>query len=388
MKEGWEYKKLGEFCDFISGFTPKNKELNNAEGTPYYKISDMNRKANLMYMTETELYVSQPQKVIPSESIIFPKNGGAIFTGKKRILKYDSIVDLNTEAICKKSSDINNRYLFNFISYLDLGKFDKGGALPSLNINKLKAFPIPIPPLSEQQRIVSYLDSAFAKIDAVAKNAGDALNEAKALFQSALTKMMEPKEGWEEKRLGDITCKITDGSHNPPKGVEHSGFMMLSSKNIRNGRFTFDNPRYLSKTDFEKENLRTDIEKGDILLTIVGAGLGQCCVYPKEFKVVFQRSAAVIKPRRSEIDNRFLMYSLQNEYDNIREKSNGAAQKGIYLSQLAKYVLSLPSLTTQQSIVATLDNLKSKVDQLQSNLTRTLTECSALKQAILRQTFE
>ena len=200
--------------------------------------------------------------------------------------------------------------------------------------------------------------------------------------------MMEPKEGWEEKKLGDITCKITDGSHNPPKGVEHSGFMMLSSKNIRNDRFTFDNPRYLSKTDFEKENLRTDIEKGDVLLTIVGAGLGQCCVYPKEFKVVFQRSAAVIKPRRSEIDNRFLMYSLQNEYENIREKSNGAAQKGIYLSQLAKYVLSLPSLTTQQSIVSTLDSLKSKVDQLQSNLTRTLSECAALKQSILRETFE
>lgn len=265
---------------------------------------------------------------------------------------------------------------------------NNGAVFNSINKKMIEKLPIPIIGKDEQQRIVTYLDSTFAKIDAVAKNAEKSLNDAKALFQSALTKMMEPKEGWEEKKLGDITCKITDGSHNPPKGVEHSGFMMLSSKNIRNDRFTFDNPRYLSKTDFEKENLRTDIEKGDVLLTIVGAGLGQCCVYPKEFKVVFQRSAAVIKPRRSEIDNRFLMYSLQNEYENIREKSNGAAQKGIYLSQLAKYVLSLPSLTTQQSIVSTLDSLKSKVDQLQSNLTRTLSECAALKQSILRETFE
>lgn len=298
-----------------------------------------------------------------------------------------SVIGTMQYILPKEGFDIN--YIGYCLQSLNLSKFKQGAAIPHIYFRDYGEMFVKVSEdLSEQQRIVSYLDSAFAKIDAVAKNAEKSLNDAKALFQSALTKMMEPKEGWEEKKLGDITCKITDGSHNPPKGVEHSGFMMLSSKNIRNDRFTFDNPRYLSKTDFEKENLRTDIEKGDVLLTIVGAGLGQCCVYPKEFKVVFQRSAAVIKPRRSEIDNRFLMYSLQNEYENIREKSNGAAQKGIYLSQLAKYVLSLPSLTTQQSIVSTLDSLKSKVDQLQSNLTRTLSECAALKQSILRETFE
>ena len=72
----------------------------------------------------------------------------------------------------------------------------------SPKILKFKA--IPVPPLSEQQSIVDYLDSAFAKIDAMKANAEKALNEAKALFQASLKEMLEPKEGWEEKILGDI----------------------------------------------------------------------------------------------------------------------------------------------------------------------------------------
>ena len=82
------------------------------------------------------------------------------------------------------------------------------------------------------------------------------------------------------------------------------------------------------------------------------------------------------------------MYTLQNNYISIRNASNGAAQKGIYLKQLATYTVWMPYLSEQQSIVATLDSLKSKVDRLQANFEKISQECDALKQAILRQVFE
>ena len=63
-------------------------------------------------------------------------------------------------------------------------------------------------PLSEQQRIVDYLDSAFAKIDAMKANAEKALNEAKALFQASLKEMLEPKEGWEEKKERNLDLSL------------------------------------------------------------------------------------------------------------------------------------------------------------------------------------
>ena len=191
MKEGWTYKKLAEVCDFISGYTPNNKELNSIGGIPYFKVSDMNRKENMMFMTKTELYVSNPKKIIPSGAIVFPKNGGAIHTGKKRILKYDSIVDLNTEAICNKSSLIRTDFLYKFITYLDLDMFDKGGALPSLNINKMKDFLMPIPSLSEQQRIVLYLDSIKSKMDKLQENLTRTIAECTALKQSILRQTFE-----------------------------------------------------------------------------------------------------------------------------------------------------------------------------------------------------
>ena len=99
MKKGWEYKTLGEVGLFMSGYTPKKSELNSSSGTPYFKVSDMNRLENQLTMTYSELYVMTPKKIFPKGAIVFPKNGGAIYTEKKRFLSQDSVIDLNSEAI-------------------------------------------------------------------------------------------------------------------------------------------------------------------------------------------------------------------------------------------------------------------------------------------------
>ncbi len=273
-----------------------------------------------------------------------------------------------------------------FYNYIE--PLQTGANYPAVTDSVVKDYVMKVPPLPEQQSIVDYLDAAFAKIDAMKANAEKALNEAKAHFQASLKEMLEPKEGWKEKTLKEITTKISDGSHNPPVGLDFSEYEMLSSKNIRNDYFNFENPRFLSKENFEKEDKRTNLEKGDVLLTIVGAGLGDCCVYNFEKKIVFQRSVSVIKPSYDKITSRFLMYTLQHNYKCIRNESNGAAQKGIYLKQLAAYKVIIPHLSEQQTIVNTLDSIKSKVDHLQENFYKISQECDAMKQAILRQVFE
>ena len=72
----------------------------------------------------------------------------------------------------------------------------------------------------------------------------------------------------------------------------------------------------------------------------------------------------------------------------IQKKTMGAALKQINIKDLRVLKLMFPSLPEQQSIVATLDSLKSKVDRLQENYDKISQECDALKQAILRQVFE
>lgn len=102
------------------------------------------------------------------------------------------------------------------------------------------------------------------------------------------------KNAWLEKRLGDITIKLTDGAHNVPQ-AQVSGLPMISARDIQNYKIDVSNPRFISIEDFEKENKRTNVQTNDILLTIVGT-IGRCALIPTNFeKFTLQRSVAVIK---------------------------------------------------------------------------------------------
>lgn len=169
-------------------------------------------------------------------------------------------------------------------------------------------------------------------------------------------------------RLGDICIQITDGSHNPPMGIEQSNYLMLSSKNIDDDLITFNNPRYLSQEDFEVENKRTNIEPNDLLMTIVGT-IGRVAIVPDNLsKICVQRSVAVLKPKSEIVYNRFLMYYLQNMRPYLEQESRGVAQKGIYLKQLSNLIVMLPHLEEQRKIAAVLDKVSDLIAKRRQQL--------------------
>ena len=156
-------------------------------------------------------------------------------------------------------------------------------------------------------------------------------------------------------KLGEVCIQITDGSHNPPSGVEQSEYLMLSSKNIDDDFITLDSPRFLSHSDYIAENKRTTVSEGDLLMTIVGT-IGRVAIVPKELKgICLQRSVAVIKPEREVVNNRYLMYQLQNMRPFLEKEARGVAQKGIYLKQVSQLDIKLPELEHQMQIVKVLD---------------------------------
>lgn len=156
-------------------------------------------------------------------------------------------------------------------------------------------------------------------------------------------------------KLGEVCIQITDGSHNPPSGVEQSEYLMLSSKNIDDDFITLDSPRFLSHSDYIAENKRTTVSEGDLLMTIVGT-IGRVAIVPKELKgICLQRSVAVIKPEREVVNNRYLMYQLQNMRPFLEKEARGVAQKGIYLKQVSQLDIKIPELEHQMQIVKVLD---------------------------------
>ena len=191
------------------------------------------------------------------------------------------------------------------------------------------------------------------------------------------------KEGWDYKKLGEVTTKICDGSHNPPKGVEHSEYPMLSSKNIFFDRFDYDSPRYLSEGDFTEENKRTNISDGDVLLTIVGTVGRTCCVTKPFIPFTLQRSVAVLKPQKTIITSRFLMYSLHSLSNIWESEAKGVAQKGVYLKQVSNISIPIPTITEQNDIVCELDLLSGVIEKQKAQLE----ELDKLAQSIFYDMF-
>lgn len=168
-------------------------------------------------------------------------------------------------------------------------------------------------------------------------------------------------------KLSEVTEIITDGSHNPPKGVDQSDYLMLSSRNIFNDKINVEKARCLSKSNFEQEDKRTNLRDLDVLLTIVGT-IGRAAVFKADLGMItLQRSVAVIRPIQSKLNSRFLMFSLQSMLTTLLSESRGVAQQGFYLDQLRNLNLFVPSLEKQREIVEKLDAAFAEIEQLSEN---------------------
>lgn len=204
-------------------------------------------------------------------------------------------------------------------------------------------------------------------------------------------KPFEIPESWEWCRLGEILSKLTDGSHNPPPN-SGSGYPVISAMNVKNGEITFDNvQRFVTESDFQKENSRTNITRGDIIMGIIGGSIGNIAIYTHDVKVIAQRSIAIMK---SLIDLKYTVFYLQSSFcqNQLTGNSSGSAQGGVYLGTLGKLLIPLPPLSEQRLIVEKIEELmplveeydkaQSELDKLNESLPEQLKK-SILQQAIM-----
>jgi type I restriction enzyme S subunit len=384
MKEGWEYKRLKEVANFISGYTPNKEEISNEGKYPYFKVAEMNIAGNELYMKKTSLFVNSPKKIFPKGSIIFPKNGGAIYTEKKRILEVDSVIDLNTEAIYP-TAQVELMYLYFLLTFTKISSFDKGGGLPSLDLKKMSESIIPVPPLSEQQSIVNYLDSAFAKIDAMKANAEKSLNEAKALFQASLKEMLEPKEGTRWSTIGDLFETYSGGTPTKSNKEYYEGGTIpwLRSGEVCQKEIK-ETEMFITEKGL-KESSAKYYPENTVVVAMYGATAAQVGIL--RIKATSNQAVCGILPHKDFLPE-FVYYWFSSIEDKLAAQAQGGAQPNISQQKIKKVEIPIYSITEQQSIVVTLDSLKSKVDRLQENYDKISQECDALKQAILRKIFE
>ena len=399
MKEGWEYKTLGEVCKIYNGNSinadyKKKHFLGATGGLPFIATKDVSPLGTIDYNNGVRIPNYEEYKVAPANSVFICAEGGS--AGKKfAYVEKDVCFGNKLFCITPKDKAIKGKFIYHFVQSDNFrGQFFSllTGLIGGVSAKKFQTIEIPVPSLSEQQSIVDYLDSAFAKIDAMKANAEKALNEAKALFQASLKEMLEPKEGWEEKTLLVLTSKIGSGA--TPKGGRKvyidEGCHLIRSMNVQYNEFKYEDLAHI--TDEAAEQLKgVEIQENDVLFNITGASIARCCVVPTDALPARVNQHVSILRLKQDVLPRFLSYILnspkhQRELLEIGEA--GSTRQALTKTDLENHVICYPNIDSQIKLLYTLDSLKSKVDRLQENYNKISQECDALKQAILRQVFE
>ena len=383
MKEGWEYKKLGEVATYVNGFAFKPSDWTD-NGLPIIRIQNLTNSTATFHRCNRE-DIPDKYKIKCGEILI----SWSATLGVYEWLGENALLNQHIFKVEFNKVNINKKY-FEFAvksSLSEMAKHTNGATMRHIRKGDFDNITIPVPSLSEQRSIVSYLDAAFAKIDAVAKHAEDSLNEAKALFQSALTKMMEPKEGWEERQLKDV-CDIYGDYGLSVPSAPYSGVRYIRITDITDWGELNDGK---VSADLSKGKAQEELKEGDILFARTGATVGKTLVYRDSFgQCLFAGYLIRYRLKKDIILPSFMFYITHSKeyYDWVKINQKAAAQPNIGAKLYNSYMLRFPSLDGQVAIVEKLDRLRNIISTLSSNLSRTLTECAALKQAILRQTFE
>ena len=182
-------------------------------------------------------------------------------------------------------------------------------------------------------------------------------------------------EKWKWVTLGEIALSISDGHHNPPPNAG-SGIPVLSAKNINNDKLDLTKiDRWTTKEEWIKQNKRNNIEVEDILLVIVGATIGRVAIFDYCNPVMFQRSVCIIKCKKNIIISKYLFNVLKSLFiqKNIKLKSAGSAQKGIYLRTVSSLLIPLPPISEQKRIVAQLEEIMPLMEQYGESQTALMT---------------
>jgi len=396
MKEGWKYMKLGEIATIRRGLTYKKEDEVEKSNKIVLRSNNVDLETHQLIFDEIK-YLKDDFD-IPEEKILKKgdllmcmSNGSKIHLGKVALIEQNTHFAFGgfMSAIEHNKSVLDKFFYYALISpnfKQHIKELQDGANINNLKIRDIESFSIPVPSLSDQQRIVSYLDAEFAKIEALKANAEKQLQAAKDLFQAALKELLTPKEGWVEKKLGELCDKTKN-----IKWTENSGthqYIDLSSVS-RDSLAITDSIiiNYKNAPSRAKQIIKTH----DILFATTRPTLRRLCIVNNNYdNEICSTGFCVLRPN-STIFYGYLFFSLLTDdfYKYIEPLQTGANYPAVTDGIVKQYVLFIPpSLSEQQRIADRLDALSANVKALQTNYTETITLCNDLKQALLKKVFE
>lgn len=390
MKAGWQTKALGEVCDVIGGGTPSKDNADFYTGEiPWATVRDM--RSDVIAETEfriTEAAVkSSATNVIPSGNVVIATRVGL---GKVCLLGQDTAINQDLRGIVPKDGkQLTIRYLFWWLKSIapEIVSKGTGATVQGVKLPFVKSLKIPLPPISEQQRIVAILDEAFAGIATARAAAEKNSQKARALFDSHLQSVLSQRgEGWEERKLGDA-CVVERGSSPRPIKryftTEADGVNWIKIGDTEEGgKYIYSTAQKITPEGAKQSRF---VKEGDFILTN-SMSLGRPYIMKTSGYI---HDGWFVLRLGAEIDPEFFYYLLSSTYvqNQFHTLAAGAIVKNISGDLVKRAVLPIPPLDHQKALVEHFVAIAEETQRLEAVYQHKLEALDELKQSLLHQAF-
>ena len=346
-----EWKKLGEVCSFIRGktITAKNAIAGNipviAGGqTPSYYHNEPNRTG---------------------ESIVIAGSGA--YAG---FVSFWSQPIFVSDAFAVEPSEILiHKFLFQWLK-MNQDKIyatQKGAGVPHVHGKDIANFIIPIPSLSEQNRIVGILDTFTDSIE----NLKQQIDQRRKQYEHYRDQLLdlEGKEGVEMKTIGKIGKCYAGATPSTKINTywENGTIPWMSSGEVHHKVVTKTS---LSITQEGYKNSSTKmLPVNTVVIALAGQGKTRGSVAITAIELCTNQSLCGIVIETKDIINKYVYYYLRTQYNELRRISSGEGTRGgLNLKMIGSYPVPIPPLSEQQRIVSILDTFEASISNLEAQL--------------------
>lgn len=391
MKNGWPARRLDEVCRIKPPKSEARGKISANGLVSFLPMEDMGIDQEYVRPTQSKPLssVMGSYTYFADGDVLLAKITPCFENGKLGIAeKLTNGIGFGSSEyiVFRPDKTLSKEWLYYYLSretFRVEGAERMSGAVGHKRVSKefIESYPIPVPPLPEQQRIVGILDEAFEGLATAKVNTEKNFRNARTLFESYLQSVFTQRgKGWVERKLADV-CDFQGGSQ-PPK----SKF----SYQAQNGYV-----RFLQIRDFKSDKHITFIPQSsknrlckseDILIARYGASVGQILTGKAgSYNVALIRTI----PDSKVLDRTFFYLYLRSEVFQKRLMSvaDRSAQNGFSKDDIAPFPVPLPSREEQERIVTEVEALSAKTQRLESIYQRKLASLDELKKSLLHQAF-
>ena len=382
MREGWTYKKLGEVSSFTRGLTYSKNDVAVESSNKVLRSNNIDLATHSLNFDDVaclkeEFVIPSEKKLRQNDIFICMSNGSTQHLGKVAFVEknLDYAFGGFMGAIHPQPSVVYPKFVFYYCMSAEYRR-TLASVLNGININNLKwsdlsKFPIPVPPLSEQQRIVSELDLLSGIIEKKKAQLKEYDQLAQSIFFDMFGDPVTNEKGWEMKKLGEVCNHITDGDHMPPPKSD-KGIPFLTIANIDKDKriLDFNNTFFVPQEYYDNLKEERKARINDMLYTVTGS-YGIPVIIRTTRPFCFQRHIALLRPNQQKVLTIFLFNwalcsSVKKEADLV---ATGIAQKTVGLNSLRQFIVPLPPLSLQQSFASKIEAIERQKSLIQQSIT-------------------